>query len=280
MLPVLSQTASRSSRRVLVLLGAAAAMLALPTLQWAPDVRVAAADDRGSAAQSDKKAAEPATTPATASTVEYLPRPSKDEQKILDALAKPTTIEFLALPLEDCLTFLKHYHNLNVWIDKATLAKEEINLDQRVTLDLTGVSLRSVLNLMLEPLELAYLVEDDVLKITTKGGANKLITRTYPINDLYLGRVKVDDKAVPDKAATNDKPAVRRAGDLEWAIMNAVEPDSWETLSGPGTCTYVEKSGSLVIRQTWGTHMKVLELLRDLREAKTKAGGETGGDKK
>jgi hypothetical protein len=32
--------------------------------------------------------------------------------------------------------------------------------------------------------------------------------------------------------------------------------------------TYVKESGSLVIRQTWGTHVKILELLRGLREAK------------
>src|SRR5262249_40128852 len=33
------------------------------------------------------------------------------EARIIRTLAKPTTVEFLDLPLEDCITFLKEYHN-------------------------------------------------------------------------------------------------------------------------------------------------------------------------
>ena len=276
MLPELSRSATRTSRRALLLIAvAAAAMLALPTLHWGPAAKSVTADDKVAAGQGDKKSGDPATekkTPQTTPIVEYLPRPTKVEQKILDALAKPTTVEFLDLPLEDCITFLALSHEINIWLDKATLADEGVALDQPIMLKLKDGSLRSVLNLILQPRQLTYLVEDDVMKITTRAKADqKMFTRTYPVGDLYLERVKADDKAPTDKGAPKDKPAVRRAGDLENAIMNAVEPDSWEVLSGPGTCTYVEKSGSLVIRQSWGAHTKIVDLLRDLREAKGKA---------
>jgi hypothetical protein len=276
MLPALNQTASRASRRALVLLGvAAAATLALPTLQWGPAARPVTADDKAIAGQGDKKAGDPAATAKTAPVVEYLPRPSKDEQKILASLSKPTTVEFLDLPLEDCITFIKEYHALNIWLDKAALTDEGVALDQPITLKLAGVSLRSVLNLVLQPVQLTYVIEDDVMKIMPENRARKkLITRTYPVGDLYQGRVKPDDKAAADNSAPKDKPSTFRPGDLEKAIMKTVEPESWDETKGPASITYVKESGSLVIRQTWGGHTKILELLRDLREAKEKAGGD------
>ncbi len=60
----------------------------------------------------------------------------------------------------------------------------------------------------------------------------------------------------------------RRVPELERAITETIEPDSWADMSGPGTYTYVSESGGLVIRQTWQVHRKILQLLRDLREAK------------
>lgn len=93
------------------------------------------------------------------------------EEKIARALDKPTTVEFLNLPLDDCLTFLKKYHNFNLVIDWTTLADEGVAVEQPVTLKLAGVTLRSVLKLMLEPLQLTYVIEQDALKITTVAAA-------------------------------------------------------------------------------------------------------------
>ncbi len=116
-----------------------------------------------------------------------LVRYNPTEEKIRRTLSKPTTVEFLDLPLEDCITFLKEYHNINIWIDKATLADEGVALDQPVTLNLAGVTLRSVLKLLLEPVQLTYVIEDEVLKITTTTKAEeKLTTRVYPVGDLVI----------------------------------------------------------------------------------------------
>jgi len=51
-------------------------------------------------------------------------------------------------------------------------------------------------------------------------------------------------------------------------INTTIEPDSWEELSGPGSVMPFRPTLSLVIRQNWAVHRKVLQLLRDLREAK------------
>src|SRR5262245_52705329 len=78
MLPELSRSASRLSRRVLLLIGVAAAvMLALPTLYWGPAAKSVTADDKAAAGQGDKKSGDPAAgtkAPQSPTMVEYLPR--------------------------------------------------------------------------------------------------------------------------------------------------------------------------------------------------------------
>jgi len=87
------------------------------------------------------------------------------EEQIVRSLDKPTTVNFQELPLEDCLTFLKEYHNINLVIDKAKMADEGVALDEPVTINLEGVALRKILKLLLEPRQLSYVIEDDALKI-------------------------------------------------------------------------------------------------------------------
>ena len=116
-----------------------------------------------------------------------LVRYNKTEEKIRRALNQPTTVEFLDLPLEDAITFLREYHNINIILDKATLADEGVAIDQPVTLKLAGVTFRSVLKLLLEPAQLTYVIEDEVMKITTSAKAGeKLQTRVYPVGDLVI----------------------------------------------------------------------------------------------
>src|SRR5260370_4727020 len=116
-----------------------------------------------------------------------LVRYNKTEEKIRRSLSQPTTVEFLDLPLEDAITFLKEFHGINIYIDKPTLTDEGVALDQPGTLKRAGVSLRRVLKLLLEPLQLTYVIEDEVMKITTSAKAGeKLSTRVYPVGDLVI----------------------------------------------------------------------------------------------
>jgi hypothetical protein len=180
--------------------------------------------------------------------IEYFPRPTRDEEKIIKALHAPTSLEWADFPFEKCIEFLQQQHKINIWLDKQTLRDEGVALDQPVTLKLAGVSLRSILKLLLEPLQLTYVVEDDVLKITTTAKAGeKLLTRTYPVRDLW-------GHSIPS--------------DLETAIARTIEPDSWAEDQGPGSMTYVRESESLVIRHTCEAHEQILQLLRNLRDAK------------
>jgi peroxiredoxin len=93
------------------------------------------------------------------------------EQRIARSLDKPTTVEFLDLPLEDALTFLKEYHNIRLTIDRENLADQRVALEQPVTLKLEKVAFRTVLKDLLEPLQLAWVIEADALKIITAADA-------------------------------------------------------------------------------------------------------------
>jgi hypothetical protein len=201
--------------------------------------------------------------------IEYFPRPTKYDAKIIEALDKPTRVEFNDLPLEDALGFLKDFHKFNLWLDRLTLADEGVALDQPVTLKMAGVTLRSVLKLLLEPMQLSYAIEDGVMKITTSTKmGEKLVTRTYPVHDLYRGRIIAENQPRDDNGAPRDLRSESRPGDLEIAIAKTIEPDSWDDKRGPASMTYIEAAGSLVIRQTLWAHDQILDLLRDLREAK------------
>ena len=351
MLPSISQTTSRTTRRTLLLLATmGVAALVLPTMKWvthgplagpaalvADDTKADARNVGGGADRREKPGAESKGRDA-AVDVEYLPRPSKFEERVLAALEKPIDIAFLDRGLEDCFAYLQEESKIPMWLDRQTLTDEGVALDQKITLKLKGGRLESVLNLILNPVQLTYFPENDVLMITShsKAGEN-LITRTYPVRDLCQGRVdahgeppqKDDKAAVGDAlgrgiasveshqmherhqvigvihqlgatrfggeidiqiaqgfggggqpgggnggAAATSKPAPpNNYGNLMNAITSTIQPDSWEDLSGPGSMMPVREAGCLVIRQTWAVHRQILQLLRDLREAKHLAPG-------
>lgn len=109
------------------------------------------------------------------------------EERIRKALNSPTDVEFVETPLKDALLFLKDQHNINIWIDETKISDEGVATDQPVTLQLSGVTFRSVLKLLLEPLQLTWVIDDEVMKVTTTVAAGeKLFTRVYPVGDLVI----------------------------------------------------------------------------------------------
>ncbi len=56
-----------------------------------------------------------------------------------------------------------------------------------MTVNLHNISLRSALRLMLKNFQLTYIIQDEVLMITTKEDAEKaLVVKVYPVADLVL----------------------------------------------------------------------------------------------
>ena len=74
---------------------------------------------------------------------------------------------------------------MGVEIDQRAVEDSGLTIDVPVAKTLKDISLRSALKLILRDLGLTYLIEDEVLQITTPEEAEtRLITVVYPVKDL------------------------------------------------------------------------------------------------
>jgi len=116
-----------------------------------------------------------------------LHKSSPAERRIAASLDEQTEVNFTDSPLTDVVAYLQDYHNIPIILDSAALSDAGIATDTPVTRTLAGVKLRSALKIILQPLALAYVIEDEVMKITTAEKENeKLQTRVYPVGDLVV----------------------------------------------------------------------------------------------
>ncbi len=117
-----------------------------------------------------------------------LANPGSAEKKIYDALDKPVeSLEFNETPLRDVISQLQDSQGIPIQVDIKALEEAGLDLDAPVTRNLSGVSLRSALRLILGDLDMTYLIKDEVLLITTKEkAAENLIVKVYPVADLVM----------------------------------------------------------------------------------------------
>jgi hypothetical protein len=240
-----SKGVSRTAR--VAIAAAVLAVLALPLVTLS---RVPAA-----LAEETKRAATFERSPESTTAAEFYPPPSASEQRILAELEKPTTMEFVEAPLGSVVDYLQDLHGIPIQLDHRVLAENGIDEATPVDRTLKDIPLRSALRLLLAKLEMAYVIENDVLLMTTidrAEGSEAVFTRTYPVGDLVDG----------------DGDASYHL--LSEAITASVRPTTWDPVGGAGSIAPVVKSKSLVISQTRDVHDEVLQLLRSLRSAKGK----------
>jgi hypothetical protein len=270
MLPLTSKSVPQISRRVnLLLLAVAGCAVAVPTLYVSRTPTAEAEEPVAAARQAvpstpvtqptSGSAAVPAVTyitvtePAKAAppAVEFLPRLTASEKKIVAALEQSTDLEFDNQPLSDVMDYIKAKHEIEIQIDTKGLTDAAMDTQAPVTRNVKGISLRSALRLMLDEFDLTYTLADEVLLITSKERADETtLIRTYPVDD-FLGSAS---------GGEGEKF-------LE-IITTTVDPDSWKPAGGPGTISVSPAAKSLVISQPYARHEKVLELLRALRAAR------------
>ncbi len=112
---------------------------------------------------------------------------SPNEERIYRALEDETNFEFVDTPLSDAIDYISQLHNITILMDDVALTDVGIATDEPINLVLSGVRLRSAMKIMLEGLGLTWVVEDEVMKITTiEAAEEKLQTRVYPVGDLVI----------------------------------------------------------------------------------------------
>ncbi|MEX0688367.1 MAG: hypothetical protein WD072_06860, partial [Pirellulales bacterium] len=117
-----------------------------------------------------------------------LANPGSKEKEIYEALEKPVSRwEFNESPLRDVQRAITDEFRIPVEIDTRALEDAGLDLDTPVTQNTSAISLRAALRRMLGNVDLAYIVKDEVLLITTKEKAEEnLVVKVYPVADLVL----------------------------------------------------------------------------------------------
>ncbi len=113
---------------------------------------------------------------------------SERELEIERKLKTPVTLDFKNAPLSTVMEYLAKLADVNLHLDPQGLAEEGVTTDTPVTVSLTHeVSLKSALNLILQPLHLSYVIKDEVLKITSEQArSGEVYTVSYPVADLVI----------------------------------------------------------------------------------------------
>lgn len=184
--------------------------------------------------------------------VEFLPPLTPLEMRIEEALEKPAECDFADTPLTDVVAYFAEYASIKMVIDNEGLTEEGIASDTPVTFKSSGLRLRSILSLILEPLQLSVVPKDEVLLLTTPmKSMDYEFIRTYPVSDLC-------------------RSPTFEGLDFETLIWLIEEETSgpWMTRDGEGgVVTELPSTGSISVRQRYGIHREILDLLRNLRIA-------------
>ena len=179
---------------------------------------------------------------------------SAAERTIAAKLQQPLSWSHQGEPLEMVAGVLNE-RGISHSIEQNVIEKAELDVSKEVVLHVHDVTLESLLNLLLQPLELDWTIRDEAVVITTVEALNEhMESRVYPVLDLVT--VQEGYEVYEDHE------------DLIELITTIIEPASWDQVGGPGSIAPFEASSALVISQTRRNHQTVEALLRTLRQAR------------
>jgi type II secretory pathway component GspD/PulD (secretin)/tetratricopeptide (TPR) repeat protein len=107
---------------------------------------------------------------------------SQEEQKVLASLDRPVDVDFTDTPLPDVLAFFREVNQVNIALDRASLPDDMAP----VTLKMSDVPLKTALKEILEPINMSYVVEGNVIRVARKDKLAQYEMRVYDVRDLLL----------------------------------------------------------------------------------------------
>lgn len=115
-------------------------------------------------------------------------RMSEAEMQIERAMNTKVDVKFEDRPLSEAMDMLSDLSGVPIVLDPVGMAAEGVTSDQPVTIRLNQqISLRSALNLILAPLRLSHVVQDEVLRITSEQTRDSNVyTKVYKVGDLVI----------------------------------------------------------------------------------------------
>ena len=174
--------------------------------------------------------------------------------RIEKAMASPLRsagLTFSEAPLQQVAHVIEEEYGFPIRLDAPALDEIGISVEEPVTFSISGISLRSALRLMLQPLQLTYIIQDEVLLITTPEAAeHELVICVYDVREI-VGAAK--DQSV---------------GELIDAVVSCVATETWAENGGGEAEVRWIKPGFLVISQTQAVHEEVHALLATIRDVR------------
>ncbi len=176
----------------------------------------------------------------------HVVRPSSKEAEIREKLSKTVSVNFQKTTLNEAVDFLAQQNKVTFIVENQAFSNAGIDDMVPVDLVVSDVRLEFCLKMMLEPLGATYLVEDDVIKITTIEAADeKSFIRVYDISRLKY----------------KTEPEVQK---LVEAIKTTGNEFSWDSVGGIGQISILPNC--LVIKNTYRTHKEIEELLETIQQ--------------
>ncbi len=109
------------------------------------------------------------------------------EQRIWKQLDAHTEFKYHDMHLKDVIADLRQRHDIPIVINSKAIEQYGIKTDSPITMNVSGISLRSGLRLILAQFDLTYFITDDVLQITTpEDKENQLVSRNYGFDEMLL----------------------------------------------------------------------------------------------
>lgn len=200
---------------------------------------------------SAEKAAEQRAEPSPVSAPIIWAHQSSNAGHIHQVLANKLTstgLDFPETELEEVVDFLRNEYEIPIQIDYAALDELGISPGDPVDVNVEDISLSSALRIMLRPLDLTTMIEDEVLLITTEEYAEtRLLVGVHPVGDLLTD--------------------LSGGEELIEVLLSTVASESWAE-NGGGEAEIRPFNGMLVISQTQAVHEQLSETLNALRKAK------------
>lgn len=201
----------------------------------------------------------------------FYPALTEREEKLQSALHSDTTANFPEIPLEEVTTYFSELHNVPIKIQAKALEDLGISVEEPIDADLSKISLKNALLQILDPIELTFVVDREMILITSQVKASKLMkTRVYPVADLcsspedYLSLEQVLRNA---RLAEWKPGGIVRLNPAITSYGNGVKVDTYKY--DGGTISILPQSKSLVISQTYHAQNAIVDLLTQLRQAQS-----------
>jgi hypothetical protein len=106
------------------------------------------------------------------------------EARIWRTLDEKTEFHFVEQPLSDVIDYLAQRHEIEIQMDTRALMDAGVGSDTPITRSIKGITLRSALKLLLDELDLTYVVRNGVLMVTSKIEAQNMPNTTHPLFNL------------------------------------------------------------------------------------------------